>query len=147
LSWVEKLMSFGTFEVRPLISLDLPDNEYYLCFMGQAAFPESTKVETALLKSVVDKLVTAFSPEKVILFGSCARGDAQADSDFDLLVVARSSDPVHVRMAKAQRALRGVSMAVDVFVCTPEEVATYGSWLSHTIAVALREGTVVHARP
>lgn len=95
---------------------------------------------------VVRRLVAAFRPERIVLFGSRARGEAGPHSDIDLLVIAESADPVHVRMAQAQRALRGLSVPVDVFVCTPDEVATYGQWLSHTVSVALREGTVVHAR-
>jgi predicted nucleotidyltransferase len=113
--------------------------------MDYTPLPACTEAENGLLNNVIGKLVAAFSPEQIILFGSRARGDAHADSDFDLLVVASSSDPIHARMAKAQHALRGIPTAVDVFVCTPEEVATYRSWLSHTIAVALREGIVIHA--
>ena len=104
------------------------------------------EAENDVLKDIIRKLIGVFNPERVVLFGSRAKGTAEADSDFDLLVVAQTTDPVHVRMAKAQRALRGVNASVDVFVCTPNEAALYGTWLSHTIAVALREGIVVHAR-
>jgi predicted nucleotidyltransferase len=115
--------------------------------MGRDALPAAESDKTDYLKSAISRLVAAFSPERIILFGSRARGDAHEESDYDLLVIAESNEPLHVRMAKAQRALRGLPAAFDVFVCTPEEVVKYGSWLSHTIAVALREGTVVHARP
>lgn len=99
-----------------------------------------------VLDEVVRRLVTAFRPERVVLFGSRARGEAGPDSDIDLLIIAESRDPIHVRIAHAQRALRGLPVAVDVFVCTPDEVAFYERWLSHTVSIALREGTVVHAR-
>jgi len=97
------------------------------------------------LRDVVERLVREFSPERVVLFGSWARGEASGDSDLDLLVVARSDEPVHRRMARAQRALRGTPVPVDVFVVTPEEVVAYRGWLSHTVAIALREGQELYA--
>lgn len=97
-----------------------------------------------LIDEIVQRLVDVFHPERILLFGSRARGTADIESDIDLLVVADCDDPVHIRMARAQQALRGVPAAIDVFVSTPDEVKRYGTWLSHTIAVALREGTVLY---
>jgi predicted nucleotidyltransferase len=97
------------------------------------------------LDEIVARLVAAFHPRSVVLFGSWATGKATADSDLDLLVIAESSEPVHVRMARAQRALRGLTIPVDVFVHTPAEVERFRQWLSHTIAIALREGREIYA--
>ena len=97
------------------------------------------------LDEIVARLVAVFHPHTVVLFGSWATRRATPDSDVDLLVVAESDEPVHVRMARAQRALRGLAVPVDVFVHTPAEVARYGQWLSHTVALALREGREVCA--
>ena len=97
------------------------------------------------LDEIVARLVTAFRPRSVVLFGSWATGHATADSDLDLLVIAESDEPVHVRMARAQRALRGLTTPADVFVHTPAEVERFGQWLSHTIAIALREGREIYA--
>lgn len=96
------------------------------------------------LAEVVRRLVAEFSPEKVVLFGSWAKGEARYDSDLDILVVARISGPLYRRMGRAHRALQGLPVGIDVFVCTPEEVQRYGRWLGHTVAIALREGRVVH---
>lgn len=98
-----------------------------------------------VLDEIIRRLVKTFNPHRIVLFGSWARGEAGPDSDLDLLVVADSEDPVHLRMARAQRALRGLATPVDVFVSTPEEVRRFRTWLSHTVAVALREGKVVYA--
>jgi predicted nucleotidyltransferase len=106
----------------------------------------ATKVDSApQLDEIVARLVAAFKPRRVVLFGSWAAGTATAESDVDLLVIAESDEPVHVRMARAQRALRGLTVPVDVFVHTPAEVARFGQWLSHTVAVALREGRELYA--
>ena len=45
------------------------------------------RVDDDLLRRMTATIVDAVDPEKVILFGSRARGDAEADSDFDLLVI------------------------------------------------------------
>jgi predicted nucleotidyltransferase len=98
------------------------------------------------LDEVVRRLVAAFEPLTVVLFGSWARGDAGPHSDIDLLVVAPSDEPAWRRMSRAQHALSGLPVAVDVFVCTPDEVERFRKWLGHTVAIALREGRVVHER-
>ena len=94
---------------------------------------------------VIERLVAALTPKRILLFGSWARGEASDGSDLDLLVVMDSDEPMYKRMARAQRALRGLSLPVDVFVVTPDEVATYKDWRTHTIAIALREGRELYA--
>jgi predicted nucleotidyltransferase len=101
---------------------------------------------SSLLEQAVAALVKTFNPERIVLFGSRARGNACDDSDLDLLVIAESTEPLHARMARAHHALRGLPAAVDVFVCTPAEVERYRNWLGHTVAIALREGRVIHER-
>ena len=101
-------------------------------------------VESSLISGIVERLAKEFLPEKIILFGSAAREASHTSNDIDLLVIARSSEPLHIRMARAYRALRGVMVAVDVIVCTPDEATRYSRWLGHTIAVAMREGIVIY---
>jgi predicted nucleotidyltransferase len=113
--------------------------------MEGSAETGSDPASPELLDEAVRRLAALFHPQRIVLFGSRARGDSRPDSDIDLLVIAESAEPVHVRMARAQRALRGLPVPIDVFVCTPQEAETYGHWLSHTVALALREGKVVHA--
>jgi len=110
-----------------------------------ATVPIGKMQDSPWLDEIVQRLVATFQPEQILLFGSWARGEAGPESDIDLLVVVPSAEPLHRRMARAQRALRGLPAATDVFVVTPEELARYRDWPSHTVAVALREGRQVHA--
>jgi uncharacterized protein len=47
----------------------------------------SMNASDKVLKRIVDIIVDSVSPNKIVLFGSRARGDARFDSDYDLLVV------------------------------------------------------------
>lgn len=84
-------------------------------------------------------------PEKIILFGSAARGESRPDSDIDLLVIKSG---VHQRrLAQAiYMSLLGVGRAVDVVVVTPEDVERYRDSPALVIGPALREGKVICAR-
>jgi len=97
------------------------------------------------LDEVLSRLVKEFGPQRVILFGSWVRGEANADSDIDILVITETNEPLNDRMARAHRALRGLTVPVDVFVCNSEEVERFSGWLSHTVSIALREGRELYA--
>jgi predicted nucleotidyltransferase len=72
-----------------------------------------------VLNEIVGRLVTAYQPERIYLFGSKARGDAGPDSDYDLMVVVSDDAPPERRRSQlAYRALRGTATAADVLVWT-----------------------------
>jgi predicted nucleotidyltransferase len=66
-------------------------------------------------------LLAAFNPERIILFGSVARGEATRDSDVDLLVVMPVEGLKRQKQLEIRRAFRGVRVPVDIVVTTPEE--------------------------
>lgn len=75
-----------------------------------------------ILPEIVRRLVAALQPERVYLFGSCARGEAGPHSDIDILVVLpESGQPGYKRDRLAYRALRGIVAALDVVVWTRQE--------------------------
>lgn len=99
----------------------------------------------AVLDQVIQRIVQIAQPEKIILFGSAARGKMGASSDLDLLVV--KSGAHRRRLAQAiYRNLVGVGQAVDVVVVTPEDIERYQDAFALVIEPALREGRVVYAR-
>lgn len=96
------------------------------------------------LDEVIARIVEVANPEKIILFGSRARGTGRPDSDVDLLVV--KSTPRRRSLAMAiYRKLVGVGCPVDVIVITPEDIERYGNVPHLIIEPALREGKVVYA--
>jgi predicted nucleotidyltransferase len=98
------------------------------------------------LPTIKRRLVRGFQPERIILFGSQARGDTQPDSDVDLLVVLReATDPRHLRIAM-RVALHDVPVSKDIFVTTPERARRTGDLVGTILRPALREGVTIYAR-
>jgi predicted nucleotidyltransferase len=96
-----------------------------------------------VVEEVVRRVVQVASPEKIILFGSAARGEAGRESDVDLLVVKAGADPLDVAR-RIYRHLFGAGAAVDVVVVTPEDVDRYRDNPALVIKHALTEGKVVY---
>jgi len=96
------------------------------------------------LSEMVAKICQAGSPEKIILFGSRARGDARADSDIDLLVIEASNLPRYKRAARYRKAVAGLCVAKDIVVWSPEEILEWQSVPNAFITTVLREGRVLY---
>ena len=100
-------------------------------------------VSAEMIDAVVRRVVETAHPEKIILFGSAARGDADA-KDIDLLVVKSDAHRRHTAMDIYER-LIGLDCSVDVVVVTPQDIERYGDQCALVIEPALREGKVVYA--
>lgn len=107
--------------------------------------PLTTQAAT-WLPEVKRRLVDQFHPERIILFGSQARGDAGSDSDIDLLVVMAEVDGVRRLTAQMLASLRGVPVPVDLTVTTLGRVARYGTLVGTILRPALLEGVTIYAR-
>jgi predicted nucleotidyltransferase len=101
----------------------------------------------AVVQEMVDRIVQAGEPHKVVLFGSRARGDSQYHSDYDLLVIESSNQPRYKRATKYRRALVGLGLAKDIVVWTPQEVEEWRNVPNAFITTALSEGLTVYERP
>ncbi len=99
------------------------------------------------VEAVVSRLVTAAQPERVVLFGSLARGDANNASDLDLLVVQQTDLPRHRRSIPLYRAVREFTFPIDITVYTPQELAEDAALPMSFTTTALREGRVVYEKP
>jgi predicted nucleotidyltransferase len=98
-----------------------------------------------VLAEVVHRLVAAYQPERIYLFGSVARGGAGPDSDYDLLVVVPDDAPPQRRRSRlAYEALRGTGTAADVLVCTSSYFKDRRSLKASLPGTVLREGRLLH---
>jgi len=98
------------------------------------------------LTAATHRLVERFHPDKIILFGSQARGTADSRSDVDLLVVMPVKGPRRDLAVEMDRALSGIGFARDIVILTPEEYEM-DRWIPGTVArPAFLEGRVLYER-
>jgi predicted nucleotidyltransferase len=98
----------------------------------------------AQIDEVVGRIVSGYAPERVILFGSYARGTARDDSDVDLLLVKQTSTPRIKRSAEVLKHIRGMTIPVDVVVYTRDELREWANVGTSFAATVLREGRVLY---
>ena len=84
------------------------------------------------LAEIVRRIVDTAEPERVILFGSTARGEAGPHSDMDFLIIKSASNKRELG-ASIRRALYGVKAAVDLVVASPEDIERYKD--SHAVVI------------
>ena len=96
------------------------------------------------LDLIIRRIVEVAKPDKIILFGSAARGAMGPNSDVDLLVIKAGANRLDL-MAQIYRNLHGVGEPVDAIVATPEDLERYRNSHALVFAPALKEGKVVYA--
>ena len=96
---------------------------------------------------MVRRIVSRFHPERIILFGSHARGEASPDSDVDLLIVMPFLGSKLEKQLEIRLALRGIHVPKDIVVATPEEFRWRQEIPGTIEQPAAREGKVLYARP
>ena len=99
------------------------------------------------IQEMVRRIVVGFDPDKIILFGSFARGTADRDSDVDLLVIKAMAGSRRQERLAIRQALRGIGLAKDIVLASPEEMTRYGNCPGSLLRPALREGKVLYERP
>jgi predicted nucleotidyltransferase len=99
------------------------------------------------VQEMVERILSRFMPDKIILFGSHARGDPGPDSDVDLLIVMPVTGSKREKAIEIGVALHDIRISKDLIVVTPEEF----EWRKATIGTiewpAWREGKILYARP
>ena len=99
-----------------------------------------------LLDEVVARIRSVGRPSRIILFGSRARGDADEDSDLDLLVVepALREQDRGERMVRYRAAIGRIGLGVDLLVYSEKELADRGRVRGTTLYQALAEGRTLY---
>jgi len=95
---------------------------------------------------MVRRIVKRFDPDRVILFGSHARGTAGPDSDVDLLIVMSVAGSKREKQLEVRRALHEFKVSKDIIVTTPEDFVWRKEIPGTIERPAAREGKVVYVR-
>lgn len=99
-----------------------------------------------IIDEATRRLVERFHPQRIILFGSQARGTADDRSDADFLVITELTARRRDLMLEMDRALRGLGLARDIVVLTPEEFERDREIPGTIARPASTEGKVLYER-
>lgn len=99
-----------------------------------------------IIDEMVVRIVERFDPERIILFGSAARGDAGPDSDVDLLVVMPVEGSRREKAVEIGVAVNDIPVPKDIIVTTPEDFEWRKEIVGTIERPAVREGRLVYAR-
>jgi predicted nucleotidyltransferase len=103
-------------------------------------------IDRKTLQEATRRLVRGFAPQRIILFGSQARGTANARSDVDLLVILPVRGKRRRLIVEMDRTLNGLGIARDIVVLTPREFER-DRFIPGTVArPAYAEGRVLYER-
>ena len=106
----------------------------------------TTTAHGPVVARMVALIADEFEPERIILFGSRARGEARPDSDVDLLVVMPDGTDETRATIAMHALLHAMPLPKDIVVTTPDEIARRGHIVGTVLRAALREGTVDYER-
>jgi predicted nucleotidyltransferase len=98
------------------------------------------------IKHVARNMAISINAERVILFGSYARGDATEQSDVDLMIIAKSNLPRFKRSRELYKLLRPHPFAMDIVVYTPHEVEKGKKTKVSFVSTVLKEGKTLYVR-
>ena len=100
----------------------------------------------AQLQEMSERISREFDPDRIILFGSYARGNATDDSDIDLLVVADTALPPRQRYGAVRRLVADYPASFDIVVKTPDEYARTRGVVNNIVYLADKYGKVIYER-
>lgn len=98
------------------------------------------------IREATERIVEKFQPEKIVLFGSHARGTATAYSDIDLLVIFEALSSKRERILAIRKILSDFPMSKDIIVATEADVEAYAQMVGNVIRYALQEGRTLYER-
>ncbi|HEY7950699.1 MAG TPA: nucleotidyltransferase domain-containing protein [Solirubrobacterales bacterium] len=110
-------------------------DDYDSCVMAAA--------DEILIAEAGRRLAEAAPDARVILFGSYARGEAQPDSDLDLLVIEPKLRSRRDEFVRLRRKLRGLKVPIDLIVVSTDHVEEWGHFEGTMLNEALNEGRVL----
>ncbi|MBI2487157.1 MAG: nucleotidyltransferase domain-containing protein [Deltaproteobacteria bacterium] len=99
-----------------------------------------------IIQEILEKLLTNYFPQKVILFGSYAYGKPQPDSDIDLLIIKETSERFIDRWVTVRHILSDPKrrIALETLVLTPEEVSKRLAVGDQSLAEIIEKGELLY---
>ena len=100
--------------------------------------------DTESIKRLTELLIEAAKPNRIIMFGSQARGEAGEDSDFDVMVVEEGVSDRVGEMVRLNRLLRSVDIPVDLLVVSAKKFDYWCDTPGNVYFEAATDGEVLY---
>ncbi len=97
------------------------------------------------IQNIVDQICRLVHPEKIILFGSAARGESRDGSDIDLLIVVPEGTPKRPTAQFLYRELSNIRVPYDLLVATAGEMEKHKDNIGLIYKTIIEEGKVIYA--
>lgn len=107
--------------------------------LGEFSFMPNKK-----LKEIINRILQVIVPDKIILFGSRARGNAKKDSDYDLLVIKSGIENRILIEQDIYEKFIGIDESIDILVRKPEDIDQDKNNSGSLISRALNEGIIIY---
>ena len=98
------------------------------------------------IQTLLKKVLGDLNYEKLILFGSRARGDFSEGSDYDILIIVQKSLGIKEKMrlsARLRRELAKKGIDADIIVKSNDEIDYYKDKIGSVVRSALKEGVAL----
>ena len=103
------------------------------------------EISTELLDEITKRLVESIHPERIYLFGSHAAGNAEDDSDVDLLIVVPDTNQsCHDLALKGRANMRDLIIPMDLILCTHSEIEKWENVKCTLIYTVMRKGKLLY---
>ncbi len=99
------------------------------------------------LPAIVGRIVRLVDPVRIVLFGSRARGMAQEDSDYDLLIILDEIGDRRETRVAIYRALADLPIGKDIVLATRQEAGWAPTMIGDVLRTAVVTGRTVYERP
>jgi predicted nucleotidyltransferase len=101
-------------------------------------------IDERKIDTIKDKIVATVSPEKIILFGSYAKGENTDESDLDIVVIWDSDYNPHKRNLFLSRLFPGRDFSLDIFAFTKDEAKRFKDVKGTILYEAFHHGKVIY---
>ena len=107
---------------------------------------ETTRDLPPLVERTIERVIRAFAPERIVLFGSYAKGTVHSGSDVDLLVIASLGGNPDLHRRRARQLSADSFPPADIVFASPNEVAEAAAAKSAFLLSILGRGITIYSR-
>ena len=96
------------------------------------------------IKNIISQIIEKYKPDKIILFGSAARGDLDAQSDLDFIIIKKDTPYLGAERIRELSRLISRDIPVDFLIYRPDEFEMRLSMGDPFLESIIKEGKVLY---